>query len=111
MLSKALRKFIFKLFLKRMNKLGDKKMNFQLILLFLIVSLTWLPSAQAYPWMFFRQDKSQGSLELDTRISYFINGQTTVFSGVAIDYHHPTIDINSGYTYSFLEKKTLFSFK
>ena len=81
-------------------------MKFNMILFFLL--LVCSASAQAYPWMFFRQNQLPRIVELDTHISYFIKDQVTVFSGIELDYHHPTIDINLGYTYSFLEKTNYF---
>ena len=83
-------------------------MRFKQICLGLFCALTGLPSAQAYPWMFFRQDKQPGIVKLDTHVSYFIKGQATVFSGLDLNYHHSTVDVNVGYSYSFLEKSHYF---
>ena len=81
-------------------------MKFKIALL--ILPWMWLSSAQAYPWLFFRQETLPRIVELDTYISYFLKDETTVFSGIHLDYHRPTIDINLGYNYSFLEKKHYF---
>ena len=83
-------------------------MNFKLTLLILISSLLWIPAVEAYPWMFFRQDESEKIVELDTHASYFIKGQTTVLSSVGLNYHNPMVDVNLGWTYSFLEKNHYF---
>ena len=83
-------------------------MKFQMALMGFLFSLTWIPSVQAYPWMFFRQHELPGLVELDTHVSYFFKDQATVFSGIKLDYHHPTIDINLGYNYSFLEERHYF---
>lgn len=88
------------------NSGKDGKMKFKFILF--VFFLMQIPAAEAYPWMFFRQDKSPGILELGAHASYFVKGQATVFSEVAVEYHNPTIDINAGYTYSFLEKEHYF---
>ncbi|MCY4321354.1 MAG: hypothetical protein OXC37_02980 [Bdellovibrionaceae bacterium] len=73
------------------------------ISLFLIVFL-WLPSVQAYPWMFFRES-GFSTVQLDTHSSYFLNGKITIFSGFQLEYHNPKIDLNIGYNYSFLEER------
>lgn len=78
-------------------------MRINIVLCFLF--LAWMSSVQAYPWMFFRQDKQPLSVKLDTHVSYFFKNKATVFSGIDLDYHHSTIDINLGYRYSFLEQK------
>ena len=67
----------------------------------------WISSAQAYPWMFFRESPSS-LIQLDSHVSYFFNGKATIFSGAELAYHNPTIDINLGYNYSFLEKNHYF---
>ena len=90
------------------NSIMAKTMKFKIILF--IVSLSWFSLAQAYPWMFFREDKAPGIMEWDTRISLFEEGQATVFSGIQLEYHHPTIDLNLAYTYSFLETSHYFRF-
>ena len=82
-------------------------MKIKLILL-IVSSLLWVPSVEAYPWMFFRQDESPKLVELDTHFSYFVKGQSTVFSSVGLNYHNPMIDVNLGWTYSFLEKSNYF---
>ena len=69
-----------------------------------------LPTAEAYPWMFFRESPPKGEwkLELDSQVSYFLKGQTTGFFGSQLEYHHPVIDLNIGWSYSFVEKKHYF---
>ena len=74
--------------------------------LFLLVFL-WVSSAQAYPWMFFREDSSS-SFQLDSHVSYFLKGKASVFSGFELAYHNPMVDIDLGYNYAFLEKNHYF---
>ena len=70
--------------------------------LFFLVFL-WVSAVQAYPWMFFRENQPS-ILQLDSHVSYFVKGRTALFSGFQLDYHNSTIDLNLGYSYSFLEK-------
>ncbi|MCZ0932847.1 MAG: hypothetical protein OXJ52_06830 [Oligoflexia bacterium] len=67
----------------------------------------WISSAQAYPWMFFRESSSS-IIQLDSHASYFLNGKTAVFSGFQLAYHNSKIDLDLGYNYSFLEKNHYF---
>ena len=67
----------------------------------------WVSHVQAYPWMFFRESPSS-LIQLDSHISYFFKRKTAVFSGFQLSYHKPTIDLNLGYNYSFLEKNHYF---
>ena len=83
-------------------------MRLQTFILGLIISFAWVSPVQAYPWMFFRESELPESVEWDIHSSYFIRGQATVFSGIKLDYHNPTVDINLGYSYSFLEKRHYF---
>ena len=53
--------------------------------------------------MFFRENQPS-IIQLDSHVSYFLKGQTALFSGFQLDYHNSTIDLNLGYKYSFLEK-------
>ena len=80
-------------------------MKMKLALFFLI--FFWLNTAQAYPWMFFRENKSSEIL-LDSHGSYFLKGEQTLFSGFQASYHNSKIDLNLGYNYSFLEKSHYF---
>ena len=80
-------------------------MRMKLILLFLI--FFYLNTAHAYPWMFFRENKSSEIL-LDSHGSYFLKGDMTFFSGFQLNYHNSKIDLNLGYNYSFLEKSHYF---
>ena len=83
-------------------------MKLQTFVLGLIISFTWVSSVQAYPWMFFRESELPEIVEWDIHASYFIKGQATVFSGIKLDYHNPKVDINLGYSYSFLETRQYF---
>ncbi|MDE0091751.1 MAG: hypothetical protein OXN83_00505 [Oligoflexia bacterium] len=80
-------------------------MKIQVILFFLI--LFWFPRVQAYPWMFFRETQSF-KVQLDSHVSYFLKGQTAIFSGLQLDYHNSKIDLDLGYNYSFLENTHYF---
>ena len=80
-------------------------MKTKLSLFFLI--FLWIPFAQAYPWMFFRENTSS-MIQLDSHASYFFKGKTAVFSGFQLEYHNSKIDLNLGYSYSFLEKSHYF---
>jgi len=71
-----------------------KDMKFQTFALGLIVFFIWIPSVQAYPWMFFRESELPEIVEWDIHASYFIKVQATVFSGLKLNYHNPKVDIN-----------------
>ena len=77
-------------------------MKMKLSLLFLI--FFWLNTAQAYPWMFFRENKPY-KIVLDLHGSYFLKGEKSFFSGFQANYHNSKIDLNLGYNYSFLEQQ------
>ena len=62
------------------------------------------PPAQAYPWMFFRENKEPEILKLDLHYSQFLYKKQSSYAGVQLNYHKTDIDINVGYQYSFLEK-------
>ncbi len=84
-------------------------MRFQTAWLGLIILFAGIPlSAQAYPWMFFREAERPGFVELDTHVSHFKGGQITALSGIKLNVQIPTININLGYNYSFLEERHYF---
>ena len=102
----GIRKRIFKLNIKE----GVHFMKLKLFFLSLSFYFSVLPFAEAYPWVFFRESQPKGKwhFELDTQASYFLNKKATGFFGSHLEYHHPTIDINVGWSYSFLEKEHYF---
>ena len=68
----------------------------------------YCPASQAYPWMFFREDRSANYLLLDSHVSYFFKKPTTFFSGFQLNYHNSMSHLNAGYSYSFLENSHYF---
>ncbi len=83
-------------------------MKIKFVALAFIFSLSWISSAQAYPWNFLKQDEPKSLFEIDVHAAYFIKGQTTAFSNIGTDYHNPMLDINLGWTYSFFEEAHYF---
>lgn len=69
-----------------------------------------LPVAEAYPWVFFRESQPKGkwNFEIDAQASYFLNKKAISFLGSHLEYHHPMIDVDVGWSYSFLEKEHYF---
>lgn len=65
--------------------------------------LFWSAPSYGYPWMFFREKNSSDTLNLDSHFSYF-GKKITVFSGADFNYHNSMLDVNVGWTYSYLEK-------
>ena len=83
-------------------------MNLKITVFIFVFFLTGLPIAQAYPWVGFQNNNKESYFKLDTQLSYFPKGQWMILSGIDLDYHHPTIDIDLAYTYSFFENKAYF---
>ena len=83
-------------------------MNVKLKICIVVFILFWTFSSQAYPWMFFREKHDSDNIRIDSHISYFFNKKLTFFSGLDLNYHNRMLDLDLGYTYSYLEKNHYF---
>ena len=82
--------------------------NVKLKVCIAVFILFWTFPPQAYPWVFFREKQDSYNIRLDSRISYFFNKKSTFFSGLDLNYHNRMLDLDLGYTYSYLENNHYF---
>ena len=88
-------------------------MKSALLSLIFLTGALGFPSAEAYPWVNFRQGQGQGQgqgqekgiLELEGRFSQFKSKDSLAFVSADFDYSNPTLDIDAGLSWSFYENK------